>query len=110
MDGALRRYRVMSVVTGTALLILVFAAIPLTIAGHPLLGKVLGPLHGVVLYPLYLVTVVQLWYLARLRLWWVVLMLLAGFVPGLAFVMEHYVTRAVRERNPAPASEQGQPA
>jgi integral membrane protein len=109
MEGALKRYRIMSVITGTALLVLVCVAIPLTVTGHPLLGKVLGPLHGVVLYPLYLITVVQLWYLARLRLWWVVLMLLAGFVPGLAFVMEYFVTRAVRPRiDRTPATEQGQ--
>jgi integral membrane protein len=101
MEGALRRYRVMSVVTGTALLLLVFVAVPLTWAHHPGFGKVLGVAHGVVLYPLYLLTVVQLWYLARLKLWWVALMLVAGFIPFLAFVMEHFVTRAVRQTEAA---------
>jgi len=84
MEGALLRYRIMSFVTGTALLLLFVVA------------------HGVVLYPLYLLTVVQLWFLTRLRWWWWLLMLVAGVIPFLAFVMEHYVTRAIRAGEATP--------
>ena len=96
MEGALLRYRIMSFVTGTALLLLFVVAIPLN---HtvPMFGKVLGVAHGVFFYPLYLLTVVQLWFLTRLRWWWWALMLVAGVVPLLPFVMEHYVTKAIRE-------------
>lgn len=86
----------MSAITGVALLVLVFVAVPLTWHHHPGLGKYLGVGHGVVLYPLYLLTVVQLTYLERLRWWWVVLMAISGVVPFLAFVMEHVVTRHLR--------------
>ncbi|HEV3213916.1 MAG TPA: DUF3817 domain-containing protein [Acidimicrobiales bacterium] len=97
MEGALLRYRIMSFVTGTALIVLVFVAVPLSWHHERTLGEVLGVAHGVFLYPLYLLTVIQLAFLTRLRWWWWLCMALAGFVPFLAFVMEHYVTRAIRE-------------
>jgi integral membrane protein len=96
MEGALLRYRIMSFVTGTALLLLFVVAIPLN-ASVPEFGKVLGVAHGVFLYPLYLLTVVQLWFLTRLRWWWWACMAVAGVVPFLAFIMEHFVTRAIRD-------------
>jgi integral membrane protein len=96
MEGALVRYRVMSFVTGTALLLLVFVAVPLTASHEPVFGKVLGVAHGVFLYPIYLLTVVQLAFLTRLRWWWWLLMAAAGVIPFLAFAMEHVVTKAVR--------------
>jgi len=97
MEGALFRYRVMSFVTGTALILLYGVAIPLTINHHPLFGKVIGVGHGVFLCPLYLLTVLQLAFLTRLRRWWWGLMIVAIVVPFLAFVMEHFVTKAIRE-------------
>jgi integral membrane protein len=96
MEGALLRYRVMSYVTGVALLLLFGVAIPLSAAHHPLFGTILGVGHGVFLYPLYLLTVVQLAFLTRLRWWWWLLMLAAGVVPLASFVVEHYATRAIR--------------
>jgi integral membrane protein len=45
--------------------------------------------HGVVLYPIYLVMSFQLALKARLNIGYVALMMGAGFVPGLAFYMEH---------------------
>ena len=104
MDGALLRYRIMSFVAGTALILLYFVAIPLTINHHPLFGKVIGVGHGVFLCPLYLLTVIQLTFLTRLRWWWWGLMVAAIVVPFLAFIMEHVVTKAIREgtaRRPA---------
>jgi integral membrane protein len=104
MEGALLRYRVMSFVTGTALILLYFVAVPLTVNHHPLFGKVIGVGHGVFLCPLYLLTVIQLAFLTRLRWWWWGLMSVAIVVPFLAFVMEHLVTKAIREgtaRQPA---------
>lgn len=109
MEGALLRYRIMSFVTGTALILLVFVAIPLTHYHHKTFGEILGVGHGVFLYPLYLLTVIQLAFLTRLRWWWWLCMALAGFIPFLAFVMEHYVTKAVREGavRRAPVVERG---
>ena len=106
----------MSYVTGTTLLMLTLFiilhgfAFTLVIAGahwhvsapslnyslwkhlHPLVA-VVGIGHGVVLYPIYMVTCFQFALKARLAVGYVVLMLLAGFVPGLAFYMERRMDR-----------------
>ena len=108
MDGALLRYRIMSFVTGTALILLFVVAIPLTLDHHPLFGKVLGVGHGVLLYPLYLLTVIQLAFLTRLRWWWWLFMAMAGFIPFLAFIMEHVVTKAIREGNRSVTAADGE--
>lgn len=96
MEAAFRRYRMMSFVTGTTLIVLVLFLIlhtvDLTLWTHlkPLV-TVVGIGHGVVLYPIYLVLCFQFTLKARLHFGLLVLMLLAGFVPGLAFYMEHRV-------------------
>lgn len=94
MDKAFGRYRIMSFVTGTTLLtlfaFLLLHAVDLKLWDHlKILVTVDGIGHGVVLYPIYLVMSFQLALKARLHLGYVVLMMLAGFVPGLAFYMEH---------------------
>jgi integral membrane protein len=91
---AFERYRIMSFITGTTLLILC-----LTLLLHSVdlsfwnkihvFVDVVGIGHGVVLYPIYLVMSFQLALKARLHLGYVLLMMGAGFVPGLAFYMEH---------------------
>ncbi len=88
------RYRLMSFVTGTTLLIL-FATLSLQSLDHALwqhlkiFREVLGVGHGVVLYPIYLIMCFQLVLKFRLDVWYLLVMLLAGFVPGLAFYLEH---------------------
>ncbi len=108
----------MSYVTGTTLLILTLFiilhgfAFTLKIGGwhphvnvpgldyslwkhlHPLVA-VVGIGHGVVLYPIYMVMCFQFALKARLHVGNVVLMLLAGFVPGLAFYMERKMDRRI---------------
>jgi integral membrane protein len=85
-SGAVMRYRVMSYVVGV-FLITVFVCIP-----FQSVEKVIGPIHGV-LYLVYLVTVVELVIRARIGLWRFVGMVVAGWVPGLAFVVERSVSR-----------------
>lgn len=94
MAKAFQRYRVMSFVTGTTLLILFVTlflhSVDLAFWKHiKIFVDVLGIGHGVVLYPIYLVMSFQLALKARLHVGYVVLMMGAGFVPGLAFYMEH---------------------
>jgi integral membrane protein len=101
VERALARYRIMSIVTGTALILLFVVAFPLTLDHHPLFGKVLGVAHGVFLYPLYLITVAQLAFLTRLRWWWWLFMAMAGFIPFVAFIMEHVVTKEIRKGSPS---------
>lgn len=98
----------MSFVTGTTLLILcVFLGLhtfDLSLWRHlKVLVTVVGIGHGVVLYPIYMVMCFQFWLKSRIPLVLLVLMLLAGFVPGLAFYMEHRVHRRVFPRGVAVA-------
>ena len=97
MAAAYRRYRVMSYVTGTTLLILTVTLILHEVALSlwkklHLLVAIVGIGHGVVLYPVYLVVASLFALKARLPIGTLILMLLAGFVPGLAFYMEHRVS------------------
>ena len=56
MEGALVRYRVMTFIVGSALIVLVFLGVPLQVWGHfDLVAKVEGTIHGY-LYLVYLFT------------------------------------------------------
>ena len=94
MEKAFGRYRIMSFVTGTTLLVLCCTLLLHTVdlsawKSIHLFVDVVGIGHGVVLYPIYLVMSFQVALKARLHLGYVLLMMGAGFVPGLAFYMEH---------------------
>jgi integral membrane protein len=98
VEKAFERYRLMSFVTGTTLitlfLFLFLHWIDLTLWNHlKLLVQIDGIGHGLVLYPIYMVLCFQFALKARLHVGFVVLMLLAGWVPGLAFYMEHKMER-----------------
>ena len=100
------RYRVMAYVTGVVLIVLCFVGIPLQVAGHPAVANDVGVVHGI----LYIIYLAVAWILARkLRLATkpTVLMLLAGTIPVMTFIVERWVTR--RFINPALAA-QTQPA
>jgi integral membrane protein len=100
VERAFQRYRIMSFVTGTTLLILcAFLILHWVDLG---LWKSLKPVvtvvgigHGVVLYPIYMVMCFQFSLKARLHLGYLAVMLLAGFVPGLAFYMERRMERRI---------------
>jgi integral membrane protein len=105
MEKSFRRYRVMSFVTGTTLLILFVCLILQHLYPHAIwdhfpnflkdiinvIARVIGIGHGVLLYPIYMVMCFEFALRVRLNLGLLVLMLAAGFVPGLAFYMEHRV-------------------
>jgi integral membrane protein len=100
MDAAFRRYRWMSFITGTTLLLL-FGHLALKgINVHwwqqtKWFERIDGEAHGVVLYPLYMIASFQFVLKAKLPVALLGLMFLAGFVPGLAFYMEYRVGRHV---------------
>ena len=105
MNAAVLRYRVMAYVTGVVLVILCFVGIPLQIAGYPAVANDVGVVHGI----LYIIYLVAAWLLARrLRLTAgpTLIMLLAGTIPILTFVVERWVTR--RFINPALGKGPGQ--
>lgn len=93
---AVLRYRVMAFVTGVLVIVLFFAGIPLQFGfGHPAVDQYVGQVHGF----LYIVYVIMAFLLAlrlRMRLlsWQVLVLLLAGTVPVLTFVVERWMTRA----------------
>lgn len=98
MEKAFGRYRLMSFVTGTTLIILclflLLHGVDLTFWKHlKVIVTIVGIGHGIVLYPIYMVLCFQFALKARLHIGFVALMLLAGFVPGLAFYMEHKMER-----------------
>ena len=106
MRAAVLRYRVMAYVTGVVLMVLVFVGIPLQVAGHPAVANDVGVVHGI----LYIIYLVFAWLLARgLRLGVkpTVIMLLAGTVPIMTFIVERWVTR--RFINPALGEGSGRP-
>ena len=98
MKAAVLRYRVMAYVTGVVLIILCFVGIPLQIAGYPAVANDVGVVHGI-LYIIYLVCAWQLARRLRLAAKPTVIMLLAGTVPVMTFIVERWVTR--RLINPA---------
>ncbi len=94
-------YRIMAYVTGTMLIILCFIGIPLQVFAHDgAVAKIVGAAHGV-LYIVYLVVAFVMTRLVRIRTasLTTVLVLAAGTIPVLTFVVERWVTR--RFINPA---------
>jgi integral membrane protein len=104
VDAAVRRYRVMAYITGTVLIVLCFVGIPLQVAvGNDVIVNDVGTLHGI-LYIIYLVTAYLLARRLRLSIGPTILMLAAGTIPVLTFVVERWVTR--RYINPARQGQQ----
>ena len=102
MRAAVLRYRVMAYVTGVVLVVLCFVGIPLQVAGHPAVANDVGVVHGI----LYIIYLVFAWILSRklgLAIRPTVIMLLAGTIPIMTFVVERWVTR--RFVNPALAAQ-----
>jgi integral membrane protein len=98
VERAFQRYRLMSFVTGTTLLILcvflLLHTVDLALWKHlKVVVTVVGIGHGVVLYPIYMVMCFQFWMKSHVHVGQLVFMLFAGFVPGLAFYMEHRIHR-----------------
>ena len=90
-----RGYRVMAYLTGSMLIILCFVGIPLQVFGHdPVIAKVVGTIHGM-LYIIYLIVAFAMTRLVGMRTAsaGTVLVLAAGTVPVLTFVVERWVTR-----------------
>jgi integral membrane protein len=92
MQAAALRYRVMAYLTGVVLMVLVFVGIPLQIAGHPAVANNVGVVHGI----LYIIYIAVAYLLARklhMATKPTVLLLLAGTIPVLTFVVERWMVR-----------------
>ena len=97
MKGALQRYRVIANIVGVVLLVFILIAVPVRyLGGEPRLSETISPIHGF-LYIVYLGFTIDLarrvgWSLRR-----TVLVMLAGTVPFLSFVVERRMSRDVLE-------------
>jgi integral membrane protein len=95
VEAAVRRYRAMAYVVGTALVVLVFIAMPIKyIGGHPTMSSIVSPIHGF-LYMVYLVCAFDLYRRATWPLSRMVVMVAAGLVPFLAFFIERKISHEV---------------
>lgn len=104
MKGALLRYRVMAYVTGvvlaTAFIWLIVGRLFLDYGdpeARPALYGYLWIAHGW-LYFLYLITGVDLAFRVRYSVWRTLAILIAGTIPFMSFVAEHYVHKDVVAR------------
>lgn len=105
LAAALTRYRILANVVGVGLLVLVLVGVPLQLAANaPAVVKVVGPLHGFV-YIVYLFAAFDMARRARFTFAQMVMMLCAGLLPGLAFVIERKVTARVRLALAVPVAE-----
>ena len=107
---AVRRYRIMAYITGVVLMVLCFVGIPLQVFAHNLVVvNDVGTAHGI-LYLIYLGAAYLMTRQVGMKLAspQTVLVLLAGTIPVLTFVVERWVTR--RYINPALAAAGAGPA
>ena len=91
---AVRRYRIMAYVTGVVLMVLVFAGIPLQIFAHNnFVVNYVGTTHGI-LYMIYIVVAFLMTRRVQMKLASpsTLIVLLAGTIPVLTFVVERWVT------------------
>src|SRR5487761_1635162 len=93
VDAAVLRYRVMAYITGTVLIVLCFAGIPLQLAANnDVIVNNVGTVHGI-LYIIYIVVAYLLTRRLRLPVGPTLLVLLAGTIPILTFVVERWLNR-----------------
>jgi len=107
VHGALIRYRVMAFVVGTALLLLTIVVLFQVFGAHPKTAeRIVAPVHGY-LYLVYLAAAADLARRAHWRLGRILLVVAAGFVPTLAFFVEHRVYQQMRAEFAAEAEAAG---
>jgi integral membrane protein len=109
---SVRVYRIMAYVTGTVLLVLCFIGIPLQVfANNLVIVKYVGTLHGM-LYIVYIVTAFIMTRMVRMKIASVgtIVVLLAGTVPILTFVVERWVSRTYIDPALAAAQASGTPS
>ena len=98
MRNALIRYRVMAYIVGVLLIVLVCVGLPLKYIWHDdIVVNVAGVAHGW-LYMILIITAIDLGRRARWTWWRVLAIALAGTIPFVTFVAEHYATKDVKAK------------
>ncbi|GAA4579355.1 DUF3817 domain-containing protein [Planotetraspora phitsanulokensis] len=96
VESALKFYRVMAYVVGVMLLLLCAGMVVKYGFDDGAMVAVVGPIHGF-LYMIYLVGALNLGLKVRWPIGYLLLVLLAGTIPFLSFVLERSVTERVRQ-------------
>ncbi|MGC4175928.1 DUF3817 domain-containing protein [Demequina sp.] len=99
VNGALTRYRIMAVITGT-FLIAVFAGLIIkalvdTSDGFDAVTGFIAMTHGWI-YIIYLAATIHLWLVMHWGLGRLIIMALGGIVPFLSFFLEHRYAQEVK--------------
>jgi integral membrane protein len=93
MQAAVLRYRVMAYITGVLIIVVVFVGIPLQIWGHnTIISNQVATVHGF-LYIVYIVVAYMLATRLRMKPKPTVILLLAGTIPVMTFMVERWMTR-----------------
>ena len=95
MKAALLRYRVVTYIVGTLLIVLTIGTIIKYTGGTDQIVATVGMMHGF-LYILYLVLTADLARRAHFSFGYTILVMLSGTIPVMSFVAERFVTRRVR--------------
>jgi integral membrane protein len=97
LRGALFRYQLMANIVGVLIIpLFLFTGLHIAIGGFKAELAIFGVGHGY-LYIVYLITAGFLALKARLHIPWIILMFVAGLVPGLTFLVEWIiVTRKIQ--------------
>jgi integral membrane protein len=94
VEAAVLRYRVMAYITGVVLIVLCFVGIPLQLAANnTVIVNDVGTLHGI-LYIIYIIVAYLLTRRLKMPIGRTLLVLLAGTIPILTFVVERWVYRS----------------
>jgi len=93
MHAAVLRYRVMAYITGVLIIVVCFAGIPLQLVAHnTIISNQVATVHGF-LYIIYVIFAYMLAQKLKMRLGPTILLLLAGTVPIMTFVVERWMMR-----------------
>jgi integral membrane protein len=96
MRAALLRYRIMAYIVGTGLIILACIGVPLQYAGHnDTVVAIVGPIHGFA-YIIYLAVAYDMARRVRWPITKLIPVVLAGLVPGVAFIVERWTTPRIQ--------------
>ncbi len=94
MRAAVLRYRVMAYITGVLIIVVIFAGIPLQLAAHnKFIADDVATVHGY-LYIIYVIFAYLLSRKLKMRMGPTIVLLLAGTIPIMTFVVERWMTRA----------------
>ena len=94
MRAAALRYRVMAYITGVLIIVVCFVGIPMQVAAHNVfIVNDIGTVHGF-LYIVYIVFAYILAQKLKMKTGPTVLLLLAGTIPVMTFVVERWMMRA----------------